>query len=278
MAAKSLRHQLPEDKNRFVLELPLGTTPADEAEIEIRIQAYNEIKNACLGEALRRLDLMRQSKEHQAARKLPRGGRGTAEQTARTKAFRAIAEHFKFNEYDLHAFAASCKNSCWIGNHLGINEVQKACSEAFRSVEQYSSGKKGRPRFKSARRARSVEGKSNSTGVRWREDRVLWGGLSLPAIFHKKDTDGYQAQALACETALCRIIRRIEKGRNRYFVQLVQKGKPPTKAKNTVGKQSVCVDVGPSSAAVVGETQAGLFHLAPSVIEPWKEVRRIQRG
>lgn len=278
MAGKRLKHD-PSEDNRFIFELPLRTTPADESEIEIRVQAYRHIKNACLGEALRRLDLMRQSKEFQAARKLPRGERGTPEQKARTKAFRVVVERFKFNEYDLHSFANKCAyESGWIKKHLGINEIQKACSESFRSVEQYSFGKKGRPRFKSFRRARSIEGKSNSTGVRWREDRVLWGGLDIPAIFDVKDKDGYETQALACETALCRIVRRIEHGRNRYFVQLIQKDHPPQKAKNTVGKESGCVDVGPSSVAFVGETAAGLFDLAPSVVQPWEEMRRIQRA
>ena len=279
MAGKRLKHESSEDKNRFVFELPIRTAPADESEIEIRIQAYRHIKNACLGEALRRLDLMRQSKEFQAARKLPRGERGTAEQKARTKAFRAVVERFKFNEYDLHSFANKCAfESGWIKEHLGINEIQKACSESFRSAEQYSFGKIGRPRFKSFRRARTVEGKSNSTGVRWREDRVLWGGLDIPAIFDVKDKDGYETQALACETALCRIVRRIEQGRNRYFVQLIQKGHPPQKAKNTIGKENCCIDVGPSSVAFVGETAAGLFDLAPSVVQPWEEMRRIQRA
>ena len=277
MAGKKVKHN-PSGDNRFVFELPLRTMPADESEIEVRIQAYRHIKNACLGEALRRLALMRESKEFRAARKLPRGEYKSPEQKARTKAFRAVVGRFKFNEYDMHAFAAVCKNSCWIGDHLGINEVQKACSEAFRSVEQYSFGKKGRPRFMSFRRPRSIEGKSNSAGIRWRTGFVEWGGLNISAIFDQKDKDGYEAQALSCETALCRIIRRVEHGKNRYFVQLVQKGNPPRKAKNTIGKQSACTDVGPSTIAVVGETQAGLFDLAPSVVQPWKLMRRIQRA
>ncbi len=278
MVVRRIQRDEPEDKNRFVFELPLRTAPAQESEIEIRIQAYRHIKNACLGEALRRLDLYRESKEYQAARRLPKGERGTKEQKARTKAFRSLIERFKFNEYDLHSFAASCKNSCWIGEHLGINETQKACSEAFRAVEQYSYGKRGRPRFKSFRRARSIEGKSNATGIRWRTDHVEWGGLEIPGIFDPKDKDGYETQALSCETALCRIVRRTIRGRNRYSVQLVQKGTPPKKAKNTIGKQSCGIDVGPSTVGVVGETEAGLFNLAESVVQPWKQTRLILRA
>jgi putative transposase len=283
MAHKIIKHDTQED-NRFVFELPLRTTPADESEIEIRIQAYKDIKNACLGEALHRLKLMRESKEFRSACRLPKGlpaegkdrtPQQKAEHKVRRDAFRAVTKRFKFEEYDLHSFAAKCKNACWIGEHLGITEVQKACSEAFRSVQQYSFGKKGRPRFKSFRQARSIEGKSNKSGIRWRDGHVEWGGLSIPALLKK---DQYETQALSCETALSRIIRRVEHSKHRYFVQLVQKGNPPRKANNTIGKQSTCIDVGPSTIAVVGETQAGLFNLAPSVLQPWKLIRRIQRA
>jgi hypothetical protein len=52
----------------FILELPLRTSPADERSCAI-------IGNAALGEGLRRLDLMRESKAYQAARTMPRGHR-----------------------------------------------------------------------------------------------------------------------------------------------------------------------------------------------------------
>ena len=97
MAAKRLKHDCKEDKSRFVFELPLRTTPTQESEIEIRIQAYRHIKNACLGEAMRRLDLCRESREYQAARLLPKGEKGTKEQKTRTKAFRSLIERFEFN-------------------------------------------------------------------------------------------------------------------------------------------------------------------------------------
>jgi hypothetical protein len=51
----------------FIAEFPLSTTPADERELSIRLDAARQIYNASLGESLRRLDLMRESKAWQAA-------------------------------------------------------------------------------------------------------------------------------------------------------------------------------------------------------------------
>jgi len=39
----------------------------------VRLEAVRQVYNACLGESLKRLTLMRESREYQAARKLPNG-------------------------------------------------------------------------------------------------------------------------------------------------------------------------------------------------------------
>ena len=46
----------------FVLELPLRTTKADERALSVRLEAARNIYNACLLEALRRRDRMRESR------------------------------------------------------------------------------------------------------------------------------------------------------------------------------------------------------------------------
>jgi putative transposase len=278
MVAKRIKHSEPKDNNQFVFELPLRTTPAQESEIDIRLQANQNIRNAVLGEALRRLGLIRQSKKFQVACKLPRGEDRSPERKKRTKAFHEVEEKFGFTKYSLVEFITPLRNSCWIGDHIGSHEAQAAAKEIFTRVRQYAFGKIGRPRFKSTFRARSIQGQSNATGIRWRTDHVEWGGLEIPAIFDKKDKDGYEAQALNHKTALCRVVRRTERGRKRYFVQLVQDGKPPKKAKNTIGKEDCSIDMGPSAVAILGDTKAGLFDLAPSVVQPWKFVRRLQRA
>jgi putative transposase len=57
----------------FILELPLKTDPGDERACAIILDAGRNIGNAVLGEGLRRLDLMRESRADRAARKMSRG-------------------------------------------------------------------------------------------------------------------------------------------------------------------------------------------------------------
>jgi hypothetical protein len=58
--------------SNFVITLPLKTNVLDEKQLEHRFAAAKQIYNASLGEPLRRLDLMGESKDWQAAKKLPR--------------------------------------------------------------------------------------------------------------------------------------------------------------------------------------------------------------
>ena len=165
----------------FITELPLQVSSSQEKRLLARLEAARQVYNACLGESLKRLALLRQSKAYQAAQKLPRGAKGSPQAKARTRAFRDANVAVGFREYDLHAYAGQF-NHCWIGQHLDIHTIQKLATRAFKATHQYAFGKRGRPRFKGHNQMDIVEGKSNASGIRWRTDRVKWLGLELEAI------------------------------------------------------------------------------------------------
>jgi len=255
----------------FIHEIPLKTTPHDLAVLDVRLDAARQLYNACLRESLRRLDLMRQSKQYQSARSLPKG-------KERAAAFKVTRERYQFQEYNLHAFAANTKNACWIGDHLDINTVQKVASRAFAAVEKHAYGGGGRPRFKRYGWLSSVEGKSNKTGIRWREDHVVWSGLKLSPLFDLKDKHGVEAHALSCRVKYLRLVKRIINGATAWSVQLILEGFPHQKARHTVSDGVCGLDIGPSTIAVVSEEEALLTQFCDQVVQPWKEIKREQRA
>ena len=258
----------------FVTELPLQTTPTDEKRLLARLEAARQVYNACLGESLKRLDLLRQSKAYQAARQMPRGQKNSAKARSRTKAFRQANKAVGFHEYDLHSYAAQF-NHCWIGEHLDINTIQKLATRAFKAVQQYSFGKLGRPRFKGWNQMDTIEGKSNASGIRWREPRVEWLGLELGTIIDQDDP--VIAHGLNSRIKFVRIVRRKIRGRNRFYAQLVCEGRPYQKLKNKIGEGDVGLDLGPSTIAVIGLLEAFLEQFCNELNEIWKEIRLQQR-
>ena len=255
----------------FILELPLRVTSTQERRLLAQLEAARQVYNACLGESLKRLALLRQSKAYQAARKLPQGPKKAR---TRTLAFREANGAAGFREYDLHAYAAQF-NHCWLGDHLDINTIQKLATRAFKAVQQHSFGRRGRPRFKGRNQMDTVEGKSNGSGIRWREPSVEWLGLKLEAIIDPDDP--VIAHGLSSRVKYVRLVRRKIDGRNRFYLQLVCEGKPYQKPKNYIGEGEVGLDQGPSTIAAVGEREAFLAQFCAELETRQREIRVLQR-
>ena len=257
----------------FIVTLPLRSTAAQQRAMEIRLDAERHIENAVLCECLRRLDLMRESKDWQAACKMPK------KSTERAAAFNALRRRFDFNSPMADRFAIQCKNqSKWIGDHLGAHEVQKAATRAWSKVEQYAFGKRGRPHFKRFDTVFSVENKNNVAGIRWKlgTKTVEWNGLKLPAMMPPAGSDPWLDEALKCRTKYCRIVRREVRGKRLWSVQLIQDGMSPRR--HAVADGVVGLDIGPSTIAAVSDQDAMLEKFCPTVVQPWREIKRIERA
>ena len=76
----------PKRTPSFVCEVPLRVGPAQERTLLARLEAARQVYNACLGEARKRVRLVRASKAFQHARTLPR------EDPARKERFRQAVE------------------------------------------------------------------------------------------------------------------------------------------------------------------------------------------
>ncbi|MDD2676028.1 MAG: hypothetical protein PHP75_00955 [Methylacidiphilaceae bacterium] len=175
----------------FVAEFPLRTTAADEIALSRRLDAARQVYNAALGESLRRLALLRQSKDWQHAPKMPKtvldeqSGKRIANKE-RSSLFRKTQERFGFRSFSLQKFAESCRDACAVGEHLGSHDMQSTSRRAFQALQQHAFGVCGRPRFKPASR------------------------------FHSpKDKRGWQRIALEARTKYVRIVRRTIRGRSR---------------------------------------------------------------
>jgi transposase len=255
----------------FILELGLEVNTPDEAELNKRFEAARQLYNACLDEAKRRLELLRQSKEFQEARKMPKTVDGQPNRE-RTEAFKALNAKFGFSEYDLHIYATKIRNS-WIGNHIDSTTAQKIASRAFKAVQRVAFGIAKRVRFKGKGQFKSVEGKTNKTGIRYNTAHVEWKGLKLKCIIDPNDK--IIVHGLSHRVKYCRIIKRIFNGKARFFVQLILEGKPYQKFSSPDNR--VGLDIGPSTIAVVTDDNATLERFGDELKEKQKEIRRLQR-
>jgi putative transposase len=123
----------------------------------------------------------------------------------------------------------------------------------------------------------SLEGKNNAPSIRWCDDHVEWSGLSLSFLFDHKDKFSVQAHALGHEVKYVRLVKKTIGCKSRWFVQLVLKGTAKIKRENQIGTGTVGLDIGPSTGAIVGDTDARLVEFCPKVGIPYKQTRVVQR-
>jgi len=112
----------------------MAKTPSFITELRLKVNCDQE----------RRL-LVRESREYQAARKLPKGEPKSEAWEARRSAFGAGRQRFQFSEYALHDDAKQFGHS-WLGDHLDSHVVQKVATRAFKAVLRVGVGRAGRPR------------------------------------------------------------------------------------------------------------------------------------
>ena len=72
----------------FIVEIPLVVAPAEEKRLLARLEAARQVYNACLGESLKCLALLRQSKAYRAAHRLAKDPKNLSQAKARACAFR----------------------------------------------------------------------------------------------------------------------------------------------------------------------------------------------
>ncbi len=129
----------------------------------------------------------------------------------------------------------------------------------------------------------SLEGKSNQAGLRWHEGTLYWHGLELP-MAKNTDRDPVIAYGLIHRIKYVRLVRRTIRGRLRFFAQLVCEGLPMRKLdpqtgtfKHPIGSETLALDIGPSTIAIVGNSQASLQQFAAEILRDHRMIRRLQR-
>lgn len=238
----------------FITELPLKTSSWEVSVLRKRFFAAKQQYNALLGEALRRLKAMRADPEFGKAIALYKQ---QGKKLAAREIFKEVAIAHSYREYDLYAY---CKQWNPPGNSLSIGSriSQQVAKRAFQAVEEYRKGNRGKPRFKGYRGLQSIEDNSIDANLRLKGTTLYYLGLPLPLLYDEKDPIHYHG--MQAKHKYVRLVRRAFNGKQRYFAQLVCKGKPWVKSHHTSQAGVVGLDIGPQTIAIVAKEQQ-LGHL-----------------
>lgn len=259
--------------SNFILTLELKTQPYQKDILNKRLNIARQMYNACLGELYRRYNVLKQSKAYRTVCKMPKG-------KDRNKCFRDLNKEYGLTEYSLHTYVKPMQHHFKM--HIDSFTAQKIATRCFKAFQNVMFHKSKRVHFKRFGDFHSVEGKSNKSGIRFKDHQLLWSKLIIPVII--KPNDIYAQTALENKIKYCRIVKKRIRSKDKYYLQLVLGGIPPLKidkmtgiTKNDIGIGTVGLDIGTQTIGVSSGETVKLLELAPEIdnIEPIK--RRLLR-
>src|SRR6266700_1626573 len=277
-----------ENTPTFLLELPLEVEAGQARRLRSHLEAGRQFYNAVLSEGQRRLRRMKADPAWGAAQALPR-----TRPLERRAAFSALRQQYGFSDYAFQGFAKELRVS-WLADHLDAVLAQTLATRAYRALNRVCVGQARRVRFKSRGRGlASLENKRNYTGLRFvlqtpeegHAGYMVWHDDQLGALIDWNDP--LVKHGLDQPIKYARLIRRpasspraqgADREGDRYFVQLALRGAPYQKPKHEVGKDTIGLDLGPASIAIVPrEAEARLDLLCAELRPDEQAIRRLQR-
>ena len=267
----------------FIVQFPLKTERYQEDILNKRFEIGRNIYNSLVNVTQKRYQEMRKTKKYRQLLSSLTGNKKADKET--WKQINAIRKQYGMSEYSFHEDVKNMQKH--FKENIDAFTAQKIASEVWKSYEKlfYGNGKK--VSYKKYGSFHSLEGKSNKTGIRLKENRMLWNGLEIPVVID--DENDYEYQALQYNICYCRIVRKYIRTKYKFYVQIVFKGNPPIKTdlktgkqKHPIGQGDVGLDIGTSTIAVSSQSDVKILELADRVqnIEHQKQklLRKMDRS
>ncbi len=257
----------------YVLTLKLKTELWQEHILEKRFEIGRQLYNACLRELLKRYKKLQNDKNYSELIKQEKI-------KERNKLLNNLYKEYGLNEYAMHSFVKPMQQ--YFKKNIDSFTAQKIATRAWQAIEKLIFDNAEKVKFKKYNEMDSLEGKSNSTGIRFKNNQLQWNGLNISVIIKKNDI--YAHMALQDRIKYCRIVRKLIKSKVKYYLQLILEGVPPKKINRQTGEikyprnnGTVGIDIGTQTIAICSEKEVKLLELAPSVNNIEREKRILQR-
>lgn len=260
----------------FILELKLKTSEEDARFLEKCMYFGWKVHNTLVRHCQKQLASLRQDPEYRELLTAYRKEADRADKQRINRELSAIVAGYGLTEYSLHAFVAKLQHKFRKWVHSAV--AQKIATHVWQGVRKVLYAKGKELHFLKYVDFTTLEGKQNTTGIVFADNRIRYAGCVIDVRRHRKDGSSarkYECEALRHRVKYCRIIRRVVGQRFHYYVQLVLEGMPPIK--HYTGSGTAGLDIGTSTAAVVTDQECILTVLGENVAAIEREKRHIQR-
>ena len=277
----------------YVLTLKLDTNNRDESILDKRFEICRKLYNSILGLGLKRFKTLTELKVYRTLRKElaelnksyykdENSKKSKLNEKLRKEKYKeltALLGEYGINEYSLINEMTPMYKP--FNKNIDNKTAQALASRAWKALEKLIYSNAERVNFVRFDELYSVEGKWNASGITYRDGVIKWNKLNMPVII--KNNDIYAQKAIQDRIKYCRIIRKMIRGKYKFYVQLVMEGLPPIKVnqdgeiKRNIGLGNVGIDIGTRTIAFSSKYDVKLLELCPEVENIQKEKNKLQR-
>ena len=267
----------------FIVEFLLKTEKYQEDILNKRFEIGRQIYNSLIHVTQKRYKEMIKTKKYRSLMSSLTGNKKTDKEI--WKQINDIRKQYGMSEYSFHKDVKIMQEH--FKDNMDSFTAQKIATELWKSYDKFFYGNGKKIYYKKYGEMNSLEGKSNKTGIRFKDDRIFWNGLEMPVVIDY-DND-YEYQAMQYEICYNRIIRKYVRNKYKFYVQIVLKGNPPVKVdrntgeiKHCIGEGDVGIDIGTRTVAIASQSDVTILELADRIqtIENQKQklLRKMDRS
>lgn len=262
----------------FVVQFPLKTEKYQEDILNKRFEIGRQIYNSLVNITQKRYKEMIKTKKYRNLLSSLTGNKKSDKEI--WKQIHEIHKQYGMSEYSFHEDVKQMQYH--FKKNIDSFTAQKIATDLWKSYDKllYGNGKK--VYYKKYGECNSLEGKSNRSGIRFKNDRIVWNGLEIPVIINY-DND-YEYQAMQSKICYNRVIRKYVRNKYKYYVQIIFKEKPPAKVnretgeiKHSIGSGDVGLDIGTRTVAISSQSDVKIVELADRVQNIENQKQKLQR-
>lgn len=262
----------------FVVEFSLKTEKYHEYILNKRFEIGRHIYNSLVNVTQKRYKEMIKTKKYRTLLFSLTGNKKYDKEI--WKQINDIRKQYGMSEYSFHEDVKQMQKH--FKDNIDSFTAQKIATELWKSYDKLFYGNGNKVYYKRYGELNSLEGKSNSSGIRFKDNMILWNGLEMPVVIYYSNY--YEYQAMQSKICYNRIIRKYIRNKYKYYVQIVFKGNPPVKVdtetgeiKHYIGTGDVGLDIGTSTVAISSQSNVRILELADRIQNIENQKKKILR-
>lgn len=262
----------------FIVQFLPKTEKYQEDILDKRFEIGRQIYNSLINVTQKRYKEMIKTKEYRNLMSQLTGNK--KEDKNIWKEISKIRKQYNMSEYSFYNDVLKIRKR--FSNNIDSFTSQKIASNVWKAYEKFFYGNGQIIHYKKYNDFNSLEGKTNKTGIRFKDNFIVWKKIKIPVIINYNNQ--YEYQAMQSDIAYCRIIKKYVRNKYKYYVQIIFKGNPPVKInketgeiKHPIGQGDVGIDIGISTIAYSSFTDVKILELANKVQNIENQKRRLLR-